>query len=56
VPDDYTLTILEMCSLFPRKLVFLLRGQIAATFLGRTRARLPIDSYFLIDCRKDKGK
>lgn len=57
VGDDYTLTILEQCSLFPRKLIFLLRGSFNSTYLlGKERTLPPIDTYFIINCHKTSTK
>eukprot|EP00892_Ulva_mutabilis_P002270 jgi/Ulvmu1/12043/UM083_0056.1 len=50
VPVDYALTIIQMCMLYPRKLMFTTLAHIrVATWLSKTT--LPaIDTYFMVDC------
>lgn len=50
VPVDYALTIIQMCMLYPRKLMFTTLAHIrVATWLSKMT--LPaIDTYFMVDC------
>ena len=55
VPSDYRSTIVHMCMLYPRKLMFVCRADLTATtWLGTTH--LPtIDTYFTVDCFDPSG-
>lgn len=50
VPLDYALTIIQICMLYPRKLMFTTLADIrVATWISKTK--LPsIDTYFMVDC------
>lgn len=50
VPVDYALTIIQICMLYPRKLMFTTLADIhVSTWLSKTK--LPsIDTYFMVDC------
>jgi hypothetical protein len=50
VPVDYALAIVQMCMLYPRKLMFTTLAHIkVATWLSKTT--LPaIDTYFMVNC------
>ncbi|KAL3134864.1 hypothetical protein ABBQ32_007830 [Trebouxia sp. C0010 RCD-2024] len=50
VPSKYILTILSECATFPRRLIFFVKGNFGAQFMGQTQSLPPIDTYFMIDC------
>jgi hypothetical protein len=50
VPADYRSTIIDICMLYPHRLMFVCQANLtASTWAGTTR--LPtIDTYFMVDC------
>jgi hypothetical protein len=50
VPSKYALTVLSECAAFPRQLVFFLKGDLTAKYMGLRQAVPQIDTYMIISC------
>lgn len=50
VPERYTTTVLAMCQLYPRKLIFFFKAQLFATYMMQREALPLINTYFTVDC------
>jgi len=50
VPTRYSVTVLEVCKLYPRQLIFFFRAALTATSLMQRETLPVINTYFTVDC------
>lgn len=56
VSTEYGLTIIQMCMLYPRKLIFICKADLKVkTWVGAQYDLPTIDTYFMVDCYEQEG-
>lgn len=55
VPVEYGLTIIQMCMLYPRKLMFICKADLTVRTWVAEYSLPTIDTYFMVNCYDQDG-